>query len=119
MDTVVAAALAQIVATLAAIAPTHEGLRDYARLNLLPATLLDIRASLEDYDRRVQKLQLAKTALEGLVGDGHPDLRPREIASAALRDLQENLASIAAAREQFVSNEAATLGLTAGTPEPK
>jgi len=119
MDTAVSAALAEIETALATIPPQHEGLRDFARLNLRPATLVEVRASLEVYDRRVTRLQAAKAAIEALVADGFPDLRPREIDDAALQDLQENAQTITAALAQFASNTPTALGLSAGAAEPK
>jgi hypothetical protein len=118
-DTAVAAALTELHAALDALAPQHEGLRDYARLNLKPETLTEVRGLLEAYDRRVSKLQAAIAPLEALVADGHPDLGPRAIADAALQDLQANVDTIAAARAQFVSDAPTVLNLSASAPEAK
>lgn len=119
MDTVVPAGLAEIREKLAEIPPQHEGLRDFARLNLKPETLAEVRVSLEQYDRRVRVLTAAQTALEQLVADGYPDLLPRKVSDLVLQDLQENEATIAAALKQFTSNDPATLNLSAGPPEAK
>jgi hypothetical protein len=118
--TAVTAALAEIVAALATIPPQHEGLKDFARLNLKPETLVEIRTSLEQYDRRVRLLEAAQKANEVLLADGYPALEPREISDAAYQDLQTNKQTIDAALQQFTSpTPATTLGLAAGAVEPK
>jgi hypothetical protein len=119
MITAVAAGLAEIVSTLATIQPQHEGLRDFGRLNLKPATQVEVTASLEQYDRRVHLLAVAQAALEALLDDGYPELAPREVAETALKDLQENARTIDAALQQFASNSATALGLDATDTEPK
>lgn len=112
-------AISEITTTLTTLAPQHEGLRDYARLNIEEATRREVTDALEDYDRRKQLLESAKAANQALVADGHPDLPLREISASALADLQNQLDTITAARGLFASNAATTLGLTAGTAEPK
>ena len=109
------AALAEVNATLAALAAPHEGLRDYARLNLLPETQIDVRAMLDKFDRRVARLTAVKLALEVLILEGDPAIGTREIADNVLRDLQGNERSISAALLLFAGAEqAAALGLAAG-----
>ena len=119
MDTVVPAALTEIRAKLAEIPPQHEGLRDFARLNLKPETRQEVGVSLDQYDRRVRALTAAQTALEQLVADGYPDLLPRKVSDLVLQDLQDNEATIAAALKQFISNAPTTLNLAAGAVETK
>jgi hypothetical protein len=119
MATAVAAALNEIQAALAVIPPQHEGLRDYARLNLQRETQQEVITTLEQYDRRVRVLEAAQKALELLLADGHPDLTPRAVSAAVVQDLQANLATITAARLQFVSDTTTVLGLAAGRVEPK
>lgn len=119
MDTAVAAALAEILATLAAMAPEHEGLRDFQRLNLQPETLTEVQASLQDYDRRVAKLLAAQASIEALLADGYPALDPRKIADAALEDLQQNARTVEAALARFASNAATRLSLAAAETEEK
>jgi hypothetical protein len=116
---VASAFLAEIVAALAAEALEHEGLRDLARLNLTPEALRDVRASLDDFDRRVQKLEAAKVVVEALLADGYPELGPRDVSDAALEDLQKQRASIDAALAHFTAGQAVSLNLSAGPPEPK
>jgi len=112
-------ALAEIVTTLAAIAPAHEGLRDFASLNIQRDTQVEVKASLTQFDRRVQLLTAARVALESLIADGVLG-PPREIGAEALKDLQQNAASIAAALALFATPAQATgLGLGAGETETK
>ena len=113
----VAPALAEIIATLAALAPAHEGLRDYAALNIQRETQVEVRTSLAAFDARVTKLIAAKVALEALIAT--PDGPPRDITPAVLKDLQDQAATIAAALKTFTSEPAIALGLTGQPPEPK
>lgn len=126
----VTAALAELDEQLTAIAPSHEGLRDYARLNIEDGTRREITDAIGDYDRRVALLQEARraeqtlldtavAAYKALAGDGHPDLPIREISPAALADLQNNLDTLAAARARFASNAATAMTLTGDPAEPK
>ena len=112
-------AIAEILARLAEFAPVLEGLRDYQRLNLQPATQTEIADAIADYERRVAKLQATVAALQDLLADGHPDLPVREISQSALRDLQENASTIQAALAKFATNAATTLGLAGGAVEPR
>lgn len=125
----VLAAIAEIDAQLGQIIPQHEGLRDYARLNLQDGTRREIDDAIGDYDRRVALLQAAKATYQSsleamtaanqrLVDDGAPVLPQREISPTALADLQAQLDTITAARGLFVA-QATTLGLSAGAVEPK
>ncbi len=113
------AALAEIDAQLAYIAPIHEGLRDYSRLNLNPDTLVEVNGAIALYDHRVALLTTAKTALEALNGDGYPDLTIPDVSLSVKADLDANQATITAAQAQFHTNAASGLGLAGGEPEPK
>ena len=118
MLTAVQAALAEIIATLAALAPVHEGLRDYATLNIQRETQIEIRTSLADMDRRVTALNAAKLALEALAA--LPIAPARDVTAAVLKDLQDQAATIEAALGTFIQRDpAAALGLAAQPPEPK
>lgn len=117
--TAVDAAIVEINAKLAEIAPQHEGLRDYSRLNLSEESHRIISESIEHYNRRVAYLITAKAALEALRVDGHPDLKPVEIAPESLAELQENASTIEAALKQFSSNAATSINLTGGDKSPK
>lgn len=115
----VTTAITEITTTLETLAPQHEGLRDYSRLNIQEATRREITDALDDYERRRVLLEAAKAANQALVDDGHPDLPQREVSASALADLQDQLDTITAARALFQSNAATGLGLTAGQAEPK
>lgn len=117
--TAVDSALAEINERLATFAPQHEGLRDFALLNLQEATKVEIDSSLKLYDRRQDLLEKAKAALESLNADGHPDLPVREISTAAFDDLRNNTSTIEAAMARFASNAATSIALTEGKTEPK
>jgi TolA-binding protein len=125
----VVAAIAEIDAQLTQTAPTLEGLRDYARLNIQDGTRREIDDAIGDYDRRVGLLNAAKatyqTSLDSmtaadkaLTDDGAPTLPERQISPAAIADLDEQLSTMGAARSLFVP-QATTLGLSAGEPRPK
>jgi hypothetical protein len=132
IDTVTGAidvAIKEIDDQLVVIAPQHEGLRDYARLNLQDGTRREIDDAIGDYDRRVRLLTEARATYvtgraamvasnQALVDDGAPTLPTREITAAAVADLQAQLLTITAARGLFVV-QASTLGLQKGGVEPK
>jgi hypothetical protein len=111
---------------LVAMAPEHEGLRDFDALNLGEPAQREISAAIADYDRRVQyingaigQLTEAKSSLQTLEADGYPRLDKREVVDAAYADLQANAATIQAALAKFSSGKAVGLGLKTGSAEPK
>ena len=115
--TTIEQAIAEIRASLEAMAAPHEGLRDYARLNIQPETLEEVTTAIEAYDRRKNLLETALAALESLFAYG--ELPVREIPEAALRDLEENASTIQSALALFASARAETLALDATEPEIK
>lgn len=112
-------AITELQIGLTDLAPTHEGLRDFSRLNLRPETQADVQASIQVYDRRTGLMNAALDALTRLVADGYPALAISEVGPAVLADLEANKATIDAALGQFTATVPHTLGLTAGVPEPK
>lgn len=110
-------ALVEIRAELSRLEPIHEGLRDYARLNLTEPSQAQVAAALERYDRRVERLTAAATSLEQLVADGYPDLEGAIVEKAIYDDLQAQRATIEAALATFAVNEATTLTIRPGAPE--
>jgi hypothetical protein len=117
---VIAAALAEVEERLKLFDPQLEGLRDYERLNIQPATMEAVKAAIKAYEERIRLLHELENALKGLLADGSPDLPIFEVDAAVLSDLQENAATIAAALARFRSAGAAgSLELTAGAIEPK
>jgi len=119
MPSAVAAASPEISAALEAMAAPHEGLRDFARLNIQPGTVAAVRLSIEQYDRRARLLTAAKTAIDALLSDGYPDLSARDIDAAVLADLQANAASIDTALALFGPITARSLRLAASPPVAK
>ncbi len=112
-------AIQEIDAELAAIAPVHEGWRDYALLDLKPETKAFVDKEIIRYDRRVGYLGNARQWLSGLKDDGHPGLPPAEVPSAVYDDLADNQKTINAAFGKVGSSEATTMGLKAGDTRPK
>jgi hypothetical protein len=112
-------AITEIDGQLAILGPEYEGLKDYARLNIHPDTMVAVQAALAVYDRRVGLLATNRDLLVRLRADGHPTLTVQAVTAAVLADLQDNQATITAALAQFTSEPAASLGLTAGAPEGK
>lgn len=118
-------ALAEVEAALAAIAPAHEGFRDYADLNrgeggLLAETQAEVSKIILRYDARRNALQAAETALKALIEDGHPDVPVTPIPEVAYDDLKRNFDTVQAALGQVKPNtNAAGLGLSSGAPQPK
>lgn len=115
----VQAALTEINAALEDQSAAHEGLRDYAKLEMSDKASRDIDAAIEDYDRRKQLLETAKTALDALVEDGYPDLNVREVSESSLKEMSEQQRTITAALGRFASNAATGLELANGEPERK
>lgn len=111
--------IAEIDAQLVALAPVHEGLRDFGRLNIRPESLQDVRALVALYDRRVTVLEKAKAVLLELQADGYPLILPREVPDAVLEDLRAQSTTIAAALARFTSGAAVGIGLEPGATEPK
>lgn len=120
MATAVDAAIVEIDLALAAYAPIFEGLKDYARLDIQQHTREEVDQATQTYDSRINALKKARAGLVALVENGHPDLGIREVDASVTSDLQENAATIEAARARFSSvNTAASLAFTAGPPERK
>jgi hypothetical protein len=115
--TAVDAALAEVQARIIEIAPVHEGLRDYLRLNITDETRVEVEQALADYDDMLALMQAFVTAAEALIEAEYPNLEPRLISKPAVDDLQAQLDTVTAARAQFLVNEAETLAIVPGTPE--
>lgn len=114
------AALAEITQAIADMAPVHEGLRDYQRLNLTPDAQVDVAQALALYDERWALLMGAKTNLEGLLAAGYPALDVPPVSLAVYDDLVANHSTILAALEMFtLVDEAETLTIIQGVPEPQ
>lgn len=112
-------ALNEIRNTLNNIAKEHEGLRDFARLNLQPETLAKVQELLNIYDARVALLIAAFNALEALINHGHPNLDVFEVVQSVFNDLKNNNDTIDAAFAKFKPIVAGSLNLTAGIIERK
>lgn len=112
-------ALDEIRNTLDNIAKEHEGLRDFARLNLQPETLAKVQELLTFYDTRTQLLINAFNALEALINHGHPTLENFEVVQSVFNDLKNNNDTIEAAFAKFRPIFATSLNLTSGIPETK
>lgn len=102
------------------ILPQLEGLRDYARLNIKPETQPVIATAIEDYQRRLEKIDAALASCDALTNDGYPELPVREVVEGIYADLAENAATINAALAKFKAKaEAASVTIVPGTPQPK
>jgi hypothetical protein len=131
---VLEAALAAIKIELKRVEPIHEGLRDYARLDLHPDTLRAVKQAIALYDRRVKLLEIAAAALEALlhgeaevptataadIGSYAPIVLP-PVSQEVYDDLADNQRTITAAFGEFhvedESNEAASVDIAWGKPE--
>lgn len=119
MATAVDAALAEVNAALASLAPPREGLKDFDRLNIHPDTQAIVRESIVLFDQRWDLLQQLKGSLEAILNDGYPTLAVRQIPASAFEDLKDNAATIEAAFATFSEATATALGLSSGIPEIK
>lgn len=110
-------AIVEIDAALAAMAPIHEGLRDYYVLDIHPDTKVNVSSAIDLYDKRKAKLDSARATLTALVDDGYPTLDIPPVVADVYADLLENKATIDAALAQFKAiDEATTLTIVPGTP---
>jgi hypothetical protein len=112
-------ALAEILAATEALKAPHEGLRDFARLNLTAEAHAEVDASIQQYDRRRALLGSAESAIGALIADGYPALPPNEVPTEVLAILAENQKTITAALATFALERAAHLGLAPGEIETK
>lgn len=121
MASAIDGAIAEIKAKLAEMEPQHEGLRDFASLDLKDETRGFVQEFIAQYDRRVELLNTALDALINLSNDGHPEIPAKTIPEEALDDLNENKSTIDAALAKFKAGpgQAVSLGLGGGTPESK
>lgn len=97
----------------------HEGLRDYAAMNLKAETKAIVVAAIGMYDRRTELMRAAHQALTALVDDGYPVLEIPGVTTEVLEDLKFNRESVAAAFDQFKPQVAEDLGLATAPPEQK
>ena len=109
----------EIQTELDEMAPIHEGLRDFDRLNVLDDTRGQVREHIFAYDRRTGLLQNALAHLQALQADGHPDLPVRPVTPSVIADLEEQRRTIEAALAEFTSNAATSLQLEAEEPQSK
>lgn len=117
--TAVEQALAEIDQAIADMAPAHEGLRDYALLDIKAETKAQVNAAIGLYDQRLSHLTTTKDRLQQLLADGYPTLEIPAVEKAVYDDLKENEATIAAALARFKQNEAVSLSIVPGTPTDK
>lgn len=119
MASAVETAIQEIDAALAAMAPIHEGLRDYSKLNIQTDTLAAVNGAISQYDHRKSLLEQAKARCEALVADGYPVLDIADVTESVKKDLEAQAASITAALAEFDLDEAATLVIVPGSPSDK
>ncbi len=118
------AMIAEMQQALTDMAPAHEGLRDYAALNLhKPDTQEAVNAAVLEYDRRrdllntsISTLQLVKAQLQA---DGYPVLEIPDVEAAVLADLKANKETIEAAYARFHLAMATSLNSQVVDVEPK
>ena len=108
-------ALSEINQALSIHADEHEGLRDLARLNIQPETLIEVNKLLAVYDQRIDLLTKAKLGLESLIEDGHPELNSFEVIQTVYQDLQNQQETVSAAFAKFKPIVAANLNLSVET----
>ena len=117
--TAVDAAATEIEAALAVARPQLQGLVFFLRLDQAEETKQRLEQARVDTTRRMQVLEVARSALRALVDDQYPDVPVREVPPAVLEDLSGDLTVEQAALALFTTETAAALHLTAGQPEPK
>lgn len=119
-DTDLEKLLKEILAAYATTQPVVEGLEDFARLNILPASQSQVADLHTQMRRRLDLLDAAAKALQALREDGYPALPIVAVPEEVYVDLAAQKKTIDAALRQFESETMAAIAvITAGTPEPK
>lgn len=110
---------AELESAIESIVPQIEGLEDFGRLNIQPATRDKITETHTDFTRRRDKIQVVLSALEDLEDDRYPNLDDRQVGTEVYADLKSQTETLAAALEKFSPEQASELGVSIGTPETK
>ena len=98
------------------LAPALEGLRDYTRLDITPASQTEVQAILNEYLARESALNNALVALNALVGTAYPAPITRQVSEAVASDLRVNRDTVTAAFGQFTTAPTAVSGSVVFTP---
>lgn len=101
------------------IEPRIEGLKDFARLNLLPKTAPVVDATLKAYQRRLDALNRVLREIGQLEADAYPGLPTVEVEADVYTDLKSNVDTIAAAFAKFATASAEVVTIVPGVPEQK
>lgn len=110
--------IAELESALVDLSPKLEGLRDYTRLNLEPASMAEVQAILSEYVARESAINTALAALEALVVTGYPADITRTVSATVASDLRTNRDTVTAAFGQFVTSPTAVNGSVEFTPVP-
>lgn len=102
--------IAELNAALADITPRINGLQDYAELNILPATLHEVREVLDRMQRRSRILISCVSDLQALISDGYPALPPELVDGNVYADLLRQKQEIEAALAKFTAGTEAVTG---------
>lgn len=110
----------ELEAAKALLLPQLEGLRDFARLNLITESLTAVQAATVDFERRLTLVEGAISALDGLAADGYPEVPQRDVLQTVYADLQVNVTTIQAAFAKFSAvPEATEAVIVPGQPEER
>ena len=110
----------ELMAAKLTLEPIIEGYEDYLRLNIFSETKAIVQTALDASKQRLELITKALAALEALDQNGYPGLDPTPVTDAVYADLIEQRRTIEAALGQFhPENQATTVIITPGTPEPK
>lgn len=112
-------ALTEVEAELAIFGPKFEGLMDDERVNILAPTRQEVIGVRARVERRISLLIHLQEASKALIADGHPQFEIEDADDSVLADLDNQIATMQAARTLFQSNRATAVTLTAGEPEQK
>lgn len=111
--------LTELIVARNVIEPQIEGLTDFQRLNIQPATKQVVGETLARFDKRAKRINEAVAALESLNMDSYPELPNIDATEEVLADLQAQVSTIGAAFSKFGPEKASTLGVTVGAPVDK
>lgn len=117
---------AEIEAQRTLLAPIIRGDHDLAKVSISPDLQGEVVGDATELERRmgllttvIQWLDGAVAAMQALENDGYPDLPKTQLSAALMAELAAQKVDLEAAIARFVPQQAATLAISLGTPEPK
>jgi hypothetical protein len=97
-----------------------EGCEDLLRLNITPESQHAVTTLLNDFKRRVQRIDETISALNRLLDDGYPAIPEPTFSHAVAEDIAAQDRTVSAAAGFFpVAPQATTINVSTSSPVPK